>query len=75
MGASLLDKLRGFLTSWFQIQEEPRDADPPGEPSIDDMMNLCCGPRLLSKSLSLHGEELSSDSSDNDPAARFKPKE
>jgi len=42
---------------------------------MDDMLNLCCGPRLLSKSLSLHGEDLSADPGDNDPAARFKPGE
>jgi hypothetical protein len=42
---------------------------------MDDMMNLCCGPRLLSKSLGLHGEDLSADSGANDPAARFKPRE
>jgi|WetSurSiteA1Bulk_404760.scaffolds.fasta_scaffold194293_2 hypothetical protein len=75
MGASLLDKLRGFLTRWLQIQEGPRDAGLPRDPSMDDMMNLCCGPRLLSKSLGLHREDLSADSGANDPAARFKPRE
>jgi hypothetical protein len=74
MGASLLDKLRGFCTGLLQMEEGPRDADLPREPSMDDMLNLCCGPRLLSKSLSLHGEDLSSDAGDNDPAARCKPK-
>jgi hypothetical protein len=73
MGASLLDKLRGFCTRLLQIQEGPRDAGRPGEPSLDDMMNLCCGTRLLSKSLSLHGEDLSADSGENDPVARLKP--
>jgi hypothetical protein len=70
MGASLFDKLRGFLTRWLQIQEGPQDAGLPREPSMDDMMNLCCGPRLLSKSLHLHGEDLSTDS-----ATGFKPRE
>jgi hypothetical protein len=75
MEASLFDKLRAFFTGWLHIQEGPRDAGLPREPSLDDMMNLCCGPRLLSKSLNLHGENLSSDSADDDPAARFKPGE
>jgi hypothetical protein len=70
MKASLLDTLRGFLTRWLQIQGGPQDAGLPQEPSIDDLMNLCCGPRLLSKSLRLRGEDLSADS-----AARFKPRE
>jgi hypothetical protein len=70
MGAFTLDKLRGFLTGWFQIQEEPRDADLPREPSMDDVMNLCCGPRLLSKALGLHGKDPSAASGDKDPAAR-----
>jgi hypothetical protein len=75
MGALSFDKLRGFFTRWLQIQEGPRDADLPREPTIDDMLNLCCGPRLLSKSLRLHGEDLSADSGDNDPAGRLKPRE
>jgi hypothetical protein len=70
MGAFTLDKLRGFLTRWLQIQEGPRDADLPREPSMDDLMNLCCGPRLLSKALGLHGEGPSAASGDNDPSAR-----
>ena len=42
------------------------------EPTIEDVFGICCGPRLLSKALKLHGEDLSGGcledrSQDKDP--------
>lgn len=73
MTTSVLDKLRGLFRLWLHAQEGPRDADLPREPSMDALMNLCCGPRLLSKALNLHGEDLSADSGNDHPAERAKP--
>lgn len=74
MATSALDKLRGILRIWFYGPEGPRDADLPREPSIDALMNVCCGPRVLSKALNLHGEDLSDDSGNDHPAERAKPR-
>jgi hypothetical protein len=32
------------------------------EPTIKDVFGICCGPRLFSKALRLHGEDLSKSS-------------
>jgi hypothetical protein len=41
---------------------------------MDDLMNLCCGPRILSKALHLRGEDLPADSGNNDPAEGSNPR-
>jgi hypothetical protein len=73
MATPAVDKIRGFLERWLHAQEGPRDADLPREPSMDALMKVCCGPRLLSKALTLHGEDLSDDSSRDHPAGGSKP--
>jgi hypothetical protein len=42
---------------------------------MDDLMNLCCGPRLLSKALGLHGGDSPAAAGDNDPSARPEPRQ
>jgi hypothetical protein len=39
---------------------------------MDALMNVCCGPRLLSKALNLHGEDVSADSGNDHPAEHTK---
>jgi hypothetical protein len=34
------------------------------EPTIKDVFGVCCGPRLYSKALELHGEDVSEKSSE-----------
>ena len=74
MATSALDKLRGLLRLWLHGPEGPRDADLPPEPSLDALMHLCCGPRILSKALNLHREDLSADSDNDHPAEDTKPR-
>jgi len=73
MATSALDKLRGLLRMWLYGPEGPRNTGLPPEPSVDALMNLCCGPRLLSKALNLHEEDLSADSGNDHPGERAKP--
>jgi hypothetical protein len=75
MATSALDQLRGLLRMWFYGPEGPRGTNPPPEPSMDALMNVCCGPRLLSKALHLHGEDVSADSSNGHSAEDAKPRE
>ena len=35
------------------------------EPTINDVFGICCGPRLFTKALKLHGEDLSVKSSED----------
>lgn len=62
MAISALDQLRSILRMWFYGPQGPRGTDPPPEPSMDALMNVCCGPRLLSKALKLRHEDRSAGS-------------
>jgi hypothetical protein len=59
MAISALDQLRSLLKMWFYGPGGPQGTDPPPEPSMRALMNVCCGPRLLSKALKLHDEDQS----------------
>jgi hypothetical protein len=46
---------------WKRVFGRPvlPEADAIREPTLDDVFGICCGPRLMSKALKLHGEDLS----------------
>ena len=75
MATSALDQLRSLLRMWFHGPEGLRGTDPPPDPSMDALMNVCCGPRLFSKALNLHAEDLSADSGNSHLAEGAKPRE
>lgn len=50
--------MAGFWKRFFGKPVLP-DADAIREPTLEDVFGICCGPRLMSKALKLHGEDLS----------------
>jgi hypothetical protein len=63
-------RMDGF---WKRIFGKPvlPEADAIREPTLEDVFGICCGPRLMSKALKLHGEDLSKQESA--PAAPGDP--
>lgn len=54
----VLQKIKSVFIRFFGGVKFPEISEIK-EPTIKDVFGICCGPRLFSKALKLHGEDLS----------------